>query len=54
MEHVDEYLRAAAWMGASPLPSVRSRPANLHAGLVLILGTVVAVIGLIALVLNLD
>ena len=32
MEHVDEYLRAAAWMGASPLPSVRSRPANLHAG----------------------
>ena len=32
MEHVDEYLRAAAWMGASPLPSVRSRVANLHAG----------------------
>ena len=53
MEHVDEYLRAAAWMGASPLPSVRSRVANLHAGCGP-LGTVVAVIGLIALLLNLD
>jgi hypothetical protein len=32
VEHVDEYLRAAAWMGASPLTSVQSRVANLHAG----------------------
>jgi hypothetical protein len=32
VEHVDEHLRAAARMGASPFPSVRPRVANLHAG----------------------
>jgi hypothetical protein len=32
VEHVDEHPRAAAWMGASPLRSVWSRGANLHAG----------------------
>lgn len=32
MEHVDEHLRAAARMGASPFPSVRPRVANLHTG----------------------
>ena len=54
MEHVDEHRPAAAWMG---------RPRSLPYGpglriymlaAVLILGTVVAVIGLIALLLNLD
>ena len=32
VEHVDEHLRAAARMGASPFPSVRPRVANLHGG----------------------
>jgi hypothetical protein len=53
VEHVDEYLRAAAWMGASPLPPAWCRVTNLLAAII-ILGTVVGVIGLIALLLNLD
>jgi hypothetical protein len=32
LEHVDEHLRAAAWMGASPLPPAWCRVSNLHAG----------------------
>jgi hypothetical protein len=32
LEHVDEHLRAAAWMGASPLPPAWCRVTNLHAG----------------------
>jgi hypothetical protein len=55
VEHVDEHLRAAAWVGASPLPpphGVGLRTYMLAA--VIIFGTVVAVIGIIALLLNLD
>lgn len=33
VEHVDEHLRAAAWMGASPLPPAWCRVKNLHARL---------------------
>jgi hypothetical protein len=32
VEHVDEHLRAAAWMGASPLPPAWCRFWDLHAG----------------------
>jgi hypothetical protein len=32
VEHVDEHLRAATWMGASPLPPGWCRVTNLHAG----------------------
>jgi hypothetical protein len=32
VEHVDEHLRAAAWMGASPLPPAWCRVTNLYAG----------------------
>ena len=32
VEHVDEHLRAAAWMGAPPLPPAWCRLTNLHAG----------------------
>ena len=54
MEHVDEYLRAAAWMGASPLPPAWCRLRTYMLAAIIILGTVVGVIGLIALLLNLD
>ena len=54
MEHVDEHLRAPAWMG---------RPRSLAHGVgirtymlaaIIILGAVFAVIGIIALLLDLD
>jgi hypothetical protein len=32
VEHVDEHFRAAAWMGASPLPPAWCRVTNLHVG----------------------
>ena len=32
VEHVDEHLRSAAWMGASPLSPAWCRVTNLHAG----------------------
>ena len=54
MEHVDEHLRAAAWMGASPLRSHGVGLRTYMLAAVLILGTVVALIGLIALLVNLD
>jgi hypothetical protein len=54
MEHVDEHLRASAWMGRP-----RSLPHGVGLGTymlaaVIILGTVGAVIGLITLLLNID
>jgi hypothetical protein len=54
VEHVDEHLRAAAWMGRprSVPNGVGLRTYMLAA--IIILGTVVAAIGLIALLLNLD